>query len=74
MKIRDLIRQLQTMDQDMMVVKARWQPNWNHYEYDTMDGHWFQTHLIRPSDNVSNTGRYYEAEQDHEDKIEALAL
>lgn len=74
MKIRDLIAQLKTMDQDMMVVKARWQANWNEYEYETFDGHWFQTALIRPSDNVSNNGRYFEASEDHPDKIEALYL
>ena len=74
MTIRELIAQLKTMDQDMMVVKARWQPNWNEYNYETMDGHWFQTALIRPSSNVSYDGRYYEADESHENKIEALPL
>mgnify|MGYP003341662570 CR=1 FL=1 len=74
MTIRELIAQLKTMDQDMMVVKARWQPNWNEYHYETMDGHWFQTTLIRPSSNVANEGRYYEASEQDENKIEALYL
>jgi hypothetical protein len=75
MTVAELIRELERFPKNMPVVRLR------HGEYvtrwETMDGHWFQTVLVRRSDSPLNAGSYYEARSKDEAEgtaIEALEL
>ena len=63
MNVGELIAYLQTLPPEMKVLRR--QRNGFGYQgpekWDTMDGHWWQKPLVKPSDGVLNNGLYYEA-------------
>lgn len=72
MKIRDFIEELKKLDPDMMVLQRRS----GEYvtSYDTMDSWYPYYAIVEASDNVANTGRYYERDEETENTKEALIL
>jgi hypothetical protein len=64
MTIGELVRQLQTMDQDMLVVQTRYGNNRGDIYYETFDGWWPQYATVARSND--HEGIYREAVEGEE--------